>query len=105
MSTKLLHYCSQFLCIGEPDRSLSWLSYKVHCFPLYSILTAVNVSAVDYLSLDVDGSELDVLKTIPFDSILIKVTAEPFKTIHNCTLCSCKICLLLIRRLYLSDTQ
>ncbi len=31
-------------------------------------------SQVDYLSLDVEGNELDILKTIPFDQINVKVT-------------------------------
>ena len=31
-------------------------------------------SQVDYLSLDVEGNELDILKTIPFDKINVKVT-------------------------------
>ena len=29
---------------------------------------------VDYFSLDVEGSELDILKTIPFDRVDIKVS-------------------------------
>ena len=43
------------------------------CLPLYSVLQAFNQSSLDYLSLDVEGSELEVLKTIPFDLIDIKV--------------------------------
>lgn len=45
----------------------------VQCFPLYTYLLALNVTVVDYFSLDVEGSELNVLKTIPFDKIDIKV--------------------------------
>jgi len=40
---------------------------------LYSFLVALNVSIVDYLSVDVEGLELKILKTIPFDKVLIKV--------------------------------
>ena len=43
------------------------------CFPLFSLLTALNVSVVDYLSLDIQGPELKVLGAIPFDRITIKV--------------------------------
>jgi len=46
---------------------------RVQCFPLFSILAAMNKSSIDYFSLDVEGSELDVLRTIPFDAIFIKV--------------------------------
>jgi len=41
----------------------------VQCFPLYSYLLAMNISHVDYFSLDVEGDELNVLKTIPWDKV------------------------------------
>ncbi len=44
---------------------------RVPCFPLESILLALNHTHVDYFSLDVEGLELDILKTIPFDRIQI----------------------------------
>ena len=43
------------------------------CFPLFTILKALNVTEVDYLSLDIQGPELKVLKGIPFDLVSIKV--------------------------------
>ncbi|XP_021943517.2 protein Star [Folsomia candida] len=46
---------------------------KIDCFPLVSLLTALNVTTVDFFSLDVEGHEMEVLKTIPFDQIDIKV--------------------------------
>jgi len=46
---------------------------RVQCFPLFSLLSALNVTVVDYFSLDVEGHEYKVLQTIPFDRILIKV--------------------------------
>ena len=46
---------------------------KSLCFPLYSILSAVGNPTVHYFSLDVEGSELPILKTIPFDKVDIKV--------------------------------
>ena len=45
----------------------------VACFPLETILLALNQTRVDYFSLDVEGLELEVLKTIPFDRIDIRV--------------------------------
>ena len=47
---------------------------QVQCFPLYSILLAVNRTTVDFFSLDVEGSELDVLNTIPWHKVDIKVS-------------------------------
>jgi hypothetical protein len=42
------------------------------CFPLYSILMALENPIVDYLSLDLEGPELQVLKSLPFDKVDIK---------------------------------
>jgi len=44
----------------------------VHCMPLLSILLALN-QTIDYFSLDIEGHELDVLRTVPFDKIDVKV--------------------------------
>ena len=43
-------------------------------------MLALNVTKVDYFSLDVEGAELDVLKTIPFDKI--DITALSVEYIH-----------------------
>ena len=50
----------------------------VQCFPAYSLLLALNRTTIDYFSLDVEGSELQVLKTIPFDKVDIKVLTVEF---------------------------
>ena len=42
---------------------------QVQCFPLYSILAALNTHHVDFFSLDIEGAEIDVLKTIPFGDV------------------------------------
>jgi hypothetical protein len=47
--------------------------YKIQCFPLYSILLAINRTHVDYFSLDIEGAELKVLSTIPWHKVYIKV--------------------------------
>ena len=46
---------------------------SVQCFPLYSILLAVNRTSIDYLSLDVEGHELRILKTVPWYKLNVKV--------------------------------
>lgn len=43
------------------------------CFPLFDILKAIGNPIVDYFSLDIEGVELDVLKTIPWNDVNIKV--------------------------------
>uniref|UniRef100_A0A915KI92 Methyltransferase FkbM domain-containing protein n=1 Tax=Romanomermis culicivorax TaxID=13658 RepID=A0A915KI92_ROMCU len=51
---------------------------NVWCFPLYSILLAVNHTKVDYFSLDVEGAEMSILKALPFDKIDIDVLQVEF---------------------------
>lgn len=53
----------------DPDRD----TVTVQCFPLYSILLALNRTRVDFLALDIEGHELKVLKTVPFHKVDIRV--------------------------------
>ena len=46
----------------------------VHCYPLYSLLLASNLTVLDLLSLDLEGSEPYVLATLPWDKIDVKVS-------------------------------
>ena len=46
--------------------------YRVQCWPIYSLLLALGNPKVDFFSLDVEGSELGVLTTIPFDKVDIR---------------------------------
>jgi hypothetical protein len=47
--------------------------YKMQCFPLYSILLAIGRTDVDYFGLDVEGAEYNILKTIPWHKVNMKV--------------------------------
>ena len=49
---------------------------KALCLPFYSILLAMGNPTVDYFSLDVEGAELPILKTIPWDKVDIKVAYQ-----------------------------
>ncbi|XP_057367958.1 uncharacterized protein LOC130688956 isoform X2 [Daphnia carinata] len=46
--------------------------YNMQCFPLYSLLIAIGRTQVDYFSLDVEGAEYKILKTIPWTKVDIK---------------------------------
>lgn len=46
---------------------------SIQCFPLYSILLALGNPTVHYMSLDIEGAEINVLRTIPFDKVDIKI--------------------------------
>ena len=51
----------------------------VPCFPLITILKAIDVDYIDYFSLDVEGGEIDVLKGIDYSKTNIKT----FSIEHN----------------------
>ena len=46
---------------------------NVQCFPQYSIMLAIGTTEIDYFSVDVEGSESQVLMNIPWHRINIKV--------------------------------
>lgn len=54
---------------------------KVQCYPLYTALLAIGVETVDFFSLDIEGAELNILKTLPFHKINIKVFL--IEVVHN----------------------
>lgn len=50
---------------------------EVKCQTLASILQKYNISEIDYLSIDTEGNELDILKGIDFDKVKIRyITVE-----------------------------
>ena len=70
---------SLFLKIGEVK---GWAENQIEkksdhiqalCLPLISMLNAIGNPTVDYFSLDIEGVELNVLRTIPWDKVDIKV--------------------------------
>ncbi len=54
-------------------------THKVYCFPFYSMMLALNRTHINYFSLDVEGLELDILKTIPFDELNISIFTVEYK--------------------------
>jgi len=46
---------------------------RMQCFPLYSLLMALGNPVIDLFSLDIEGAELQVLKTVPWDKVNIQV--------------------------------
>ena len=44
----------------------------MQCLPLYTILLALGNPAVHHFSLDIEGAELPVLKTVPWDKVDIR---------------------------------
>jgi hypothetical protein len=56
-----------------PEHSKESNMLTLQCFPIYSILLAIGQTRVDFFSLDVEGHELRILKTIPWHKVDIKV--------------------------------
>ena len=54
------------------------------CLSFYSILLALGNPVVDYLSLDIEGAELPVLKAIPWHRVHIKVVSIECGLIDSC---------------------
>ncbi|XP_063700260.1 protein Star-like [Culicoides brevitarsis] len=50
-----------------------WFHSRVKCFPLYTLLLAVNHTQIDVLSLGCQGQELEILQTIPWNKVQINV--------------------------------
>ena len=57
---------------GSSSRKVQ-VVHKVYCFPFYSMMLSLNQTHIDYFSLDVEGLELDILRTIPFDKLDISI--------------------------------
>ncbi|KAH8377945.1 hypothetical protein KR093_008052 [Drosophila rubida] len=69
------------------DEETSWFNSRVKCFPLYTIMLACERTEYDLLSLGVQGHELDILQTLPFDKIKIEVISihllEDHEDVHD----------------------
>ena len=57
----------------QPGGDMKAYTATVRCFPLSSLLIAANLTKIDFLSLDLEGLELKVLKTVKWDMHDIKV--------------------------------
>ena len=53
------------------------------CFDIYSLLRAVNRTHVNYFSLDVEGAELPILKTIPFEMISVDIFSVEYASLNR----------------------
>lgn len=51
----------------------------VQCFPFYSIMLALDIDHIDYLSIDVEGPEAEILQTIPYDKIRVDIITVEYR--------------------------
>ncbi|KAK2139024.1 hypothetical protein LSH36_2117g00001 [Paralvinella palmiformis] len=71
-----------------PDEQREVFSYgrkplEIQCFPLYSILSALEIKKVDYFSLDIEGPEVEVLQNIPLNERIIDVLSVEKRIMNN----------------------
>ena len=59
--------------------NLTITTIGVKCFPLNAVLEAINVSHVDFFSLDVEGPELEILQTIDWNYLRIDVISVEYR--------------------------
>ena len=69
--------------MNTPADSLQTASSSALCFPLESLLLALNRTHIDYFSLDVEGFELDILRSLPFNRLQIDVISAEYKHVHK----------------------
>ena len=58
---------------SRPEEKRWGKTIKAQCFPLQSVLMALGSPIVDYFSLDVEGSEFPILKSLDWDNVNISV--------------------------------
>ncbi|CAG0888842.1 unnamed protein product [Darwinula stevensoni] len=63
---------------GSIKNGTSIYSALVKCYPLHTLLDALGITTVHFFSLDVEGLELQVLKTLPFQRIQFHVIEVEF---------------------------
>jgi len=59
--------------------SMKKLEVEVNCFPLNAITAALGVSHVDYLSLDVEGPEVEILRTVDWTRLHVDVITVEYR--------------------------
>ncbi|KAL7645229.1 UNVERIFIED_CONTAM: hypothetical protein RMT77_003615 [Armadillidium vulgare] len=57
--------------VAQEETKSKGIFTRVKCFPLYSLMKAQNLTVLDLLSLDVEGMEIQVLETLPWDKVSI----------------------------------
>jgi len=55
----------------------------VQCFPLMDVLAALDVNHVDYLSLDVEGPELEILRTLDWNRLRVDIVTVEYRVITS----------------------
>lgn len=53
------------------------------CFPVETLLLALNRTHVDYFSLDVEGLEMEILESIPWDRLNIMVLSVEYRHVSR----------------------
>ncbi|XP_013412953.1 uncharacterized protein LOC106175473 [Lingula anatina] len=59
--------------IPKREQNLIEGKSRIQCFPIRSLLAAVGRTHVDYFTLDVEGAEIEILKSFPWEHVTVDV--------------------------------
>lgn len=65
------------------DARVEEATMMMQCFTFTSLMAALDVTHVDYFSLDVEGGEIPILKTIPWQHVRIDVIGVEYRLLKN----------------------
>jgi len=68
---------------SDARRHTVFQTIPMMCFPLNDVLAAINVTHVDYLSLDIEGLEVEVLETLDWKKIRIDIMSIEFTSMKK----------------------
>ncbi|XP_013412915.1 uncharacterized protein LOC106175450 [Lingula anatina] len=59
--------------IPKREQNLIQGKSRIQCFPIRSLLAAIGRNHVDYFTLDVEGAEIEILKSFPWQHVTVDV--------------------------------
>ncbi|CAL4071388.1 unnamed protein product, partial [Meganyctiphanes norvegica] len=72
------------IAMEEHTEGLGYAEYqRSQCLPLYTLLKAIGKDHVDLISLDVEGAEMGVLKSLPWHKMTVDVWMIEHRSINQ----------------------
>lgn len=71
-----MYYCNSMIVFAE--LLCVCQTIPVMCFPFNDVLAAINVTHIDFLNLDIEGPEVEVLEALDWTKITIDIMTVEF---------------------------
>ena len=68
---------------GKKNGKFKIENVEINCYKFRQILDIFNIKIIDYLAIDVEGYELNILKSIPFNDVIINVIQIELNENHS----------------------